>query len=902
MKRLIRRLIKLSLISALLGGALYLGTDAFARKWRGFVVRQMAERGLHLDFERLLFNPFGGLVAREVRVFSGADRQEVLAAVDGLNLDFDYGKLLEKKFVVEGLELRHARLALPVDIEGGATVLELRDLSARAFLRDGRLEVRHAEGVLSGVHLSISGELSLPSRPAGAPPRPALSAQVIQQRMQVLHNHQKRIQRGLDWLKRFEFRRQPRLSLQVHGAMDRPAELSARLFFEAEGLSYGGYVCRELLAEAEYAAGLVELTRLHLKDATGQVDASATWRMGAEDLRFRLSSSADLPRLAQAFLDSDNLREVVFYEAPQLALEGVWFVDGPRARSKRPVHASGRLEFGRFSSRGAVFSGLDANFGVAHEGVYIRDLLLRHETGTLSAQALAHDTEGFRYRAVLRMDPNAFLPFAKMEQTREIIRRFQFSPRSSIHLELEGQGPEPDLQLCRNRGRGELRQLSYRGVELELLEADIEFQDHEQHFRNVRIQRAEGSGEVRHVHVQDREKWVRLEGVRTQLDPVAVTSCFAPKTADYIARYRLPSTTAVELDGVIYYKDPSRSDFTVKFSHPEGPGHYVVLDEPLAISAPQGELNFKGWTLNFDIRGRVFQGGMRAQGSVDLSPETDDFSVTAQADVFPYKIFSKRVPFEKLKAEVSSRGGTMRFDIQSALLGGRFALQGSMNERQTPNPYTGELRLDEVSFQRFAQIYSKSNDTEGDITGHFRFAGKRNDWLSLKGGGAAIVLNGNLYAVPVLGPLTPLLGTVLPGQIKGYNVAKEANCTFEVADGYLITENFEALTSVFKITSAGRIDFMRDAVDLTAQVRFRGLPGLVFRPFSELLEYHGEGSVTDTQWRPSLLKGSKAAGRQPPSAEGMRAAERIAGEAPPPSPAPEPRRPPASMFDRPGGR
>jgi hypothetical protein len=94
---------------------------------------------------------------------------------------------------------------------------------------------------------------------------------------------------------------------------------------------------------------------------------------------------------------------------------------------------------------------------------------------------------------------------------------------------------------------------------------------------------------------------------------------------------------------------------------------------------------------------------------------------------------------------------------------------------------------------------------------------------------------------------------------------------------------------------------MRDEVDLNAQVRVRGLPGLVFRPFSELLEYRGSGSVNDTKWKSQLLSGTrKMDERAPPSEEALRDAERIAGENPPPSKEGPKRLP--SIFNRAGGR
>ncbi|MFM2177265.1 MAG: hypothetical protein RL015_1363 [Verrucomicrobiota bacterium] len=856
MKRFLNRLLKLILTSGLLAGMVYVGTDSFSDSWRSFVIKELAARGLHLDFAKLLLNPIGGIAASQVKVYADASHKLVLAEIDHLNIDFNMGKLMEKKFVLEGLELSHTNVTLPVDPESESpTLIEIEDLTARAFLNEGRLELQHAEGTLSGIVLSVTGELLLPvAKPETSPP--STPKTTTMQKMQSLHDHRLRIRRGLDWLKRFHFTQAPKLSLELHGSLDYFTEMDARLFFDAEGLSYEGYTCEELRAEVEYESGFVDLTRFHLKDRLGELNASATWMMGAEDLRFHLTSSADLPGLAETFLDSDNLREIVFYEPPHLALEGVWHVDGPLAKHKRPVHVTGRLETGRFSSRGAVFDSLMTKIGVAPEGVYIRDLLLRHQTGTLTAQTLVHESMGTRYQLVMKMDPNAFVPFAKMKATREIIQRFEFTEASSIHFELNGIGPEPDPQKCINTGRGDLRRFKYRGLDLDELQADVEFQGPIQHYRNLKLTRPEGIGEAAHVHVNDAldEKWVRLEGVKASADPVGLVGVFAPKTADIISRYRLPNTTNTEVEGIIYYRAPEKNDLRVKFRHPTGTGRYQLFGEDYLISAPVGDLTFKGPKLDFDVTGGLYGAPMSARGSVDLKPESDTFTVKVKADRFPYEVFSRKLPFEKVTADVRQAGRGVEFNINASLLNGGVSLIGETEARQ-PEAFKGEISVKNVSLPRVTQIYSKSNDTEGDITGHFKFNGIVNDWQALKGNGALTILNGDLYSIPIVGLLAPMLGTILPKQIAGYNIAKEADCTFDVADGFILTKDFEALTSTFKILLDGKIDFIRDALDLTAQVRVRGLPGIVFLPFSELLQYKGEGSISKARWTSKILKG-----------------------------------------------
>jgi hypothetical protein len=164
------------------------------------------------------------------------------------------------------------------------------------------------------------------------------------------------------------------------------------------------------------------------------------------------------------------------------------------------------------------------------------------------------------------------------------------------------------------------------------------------------------------------------------------------------------------------------------------------------------------------------------------------------------------------------------------------------------------------------------------------------DWRALKGGGVLFILNGNLLALPVLGPLTPVIGSLLPAPIKGYNIAKEAKCTYEVSDGFIVTKDVEALTSSFRILSNGNIDFIRDDIDFTAEVSVRGLTGLVFFPVTKLLGYKGSGTIGNTQWSPRIFGGGNKDERRPPTAAELREAQKIGGNPAQATPAPQPKR------------
>ncbi len=897
MLRLLSRLLFFSLTLSLLGAVVYSFTESFTQQWRRFVIEEFRQRGVYLDFQRLGLGIADGVVAQEVRMFSDAAHRTLIVSMDRLNLDLDYGRLMEKKFFVEALELMEASVSLPLDPgDPKQGELNLKNFNARLFLMDDRLDIRQAEGDLEGVHVVMTGSLMMPSNPVTtakkAQPTPTAPSQATMPNMDFMRERRSDIQAGLRWLNRFTFQHRPRMTLDVHGNLDRPEKLTAELTFAARGVVHEGYVCQELSAVAEYRDGLLDVRRLMLRDAVGTFEGNASWPVGGDEVNFRLTTSSNLPQLAQSFFQSNELREVVFYESspPNLTLEGTWFVKGPKATPRRPVQALGALKFGRFTTRGEVFDGLTASFGVSPDGYYIRDALLRHKTGTVSLQAMSRDVEGFRYRAVVKMDPHAFLAFIPMEKTRELINKFELTEASTLFLQVEGQGTGPSPASCRTVGRLELHDFKFSGVEFKSWTGNLELFNKKQIFRDVTMIPREGIVRADEVIMDDEVKTVYLTGVRGTADPVPLTSCFARKTAEVLVKYRFGPNTNIELDGSItFVRDQGSADLRVKFSAPEGTATYPLWKRDYVIQAPVGLFTFKGSRMTYDVKGLLFSGPLSAKGEVELKPP-GGYSVNLQASDFRQVILGKDLSFTNLSATAGTEGEGSPFQIRANVLGGTVTLKGAYAVDQ-PEDYRGELSMTAMSFERFASVYAPGNESEGDITGHFTFTGKLSDWKALKGAGVMIILNGNLYALPVLGPLTPLIGALLPGNIKNYNVAREANCNFQVADGFVVTQDFEALTGAFRLVAQGNIDFIKDDIDFTAQARMRGLPGLVLRPVSELLEFRGEGPMGKPRWRSnyfSLGKGKKGEERKPPTEAELDAARQEASKINKDKPKPRP--------------
>ncbi|TLD69861.1 hypothetical protein FEM03_16205 [Phragmitibacter flavus] len=857
MAGLLRRLMVMALIAGILGIGFYVRSESFSRKWCALVVEQCEKRNLFLALDNLTLDPIEGVVAHGLRVYHDQQRRVLLGEVDRLNLDLDYGKMIRHELFLEGIDLHNADVRFPVDSEDPQSeIISISDMNAGMVLVGDRIEMRTAEGTLFGLRIHITGSILKP-RPPKVEETEEQKEDRRRKRLEAIRSRRDLIVKIAKGLRHFESAQAPRLEIEINGDLEALEEMTATMRLSANGMRHRDYVCEELSATATYASETLDISRLHVRDHLGEMEASATWRLGTEHVDLHLQSSADLPGFASALLQNDMLREVVFYETPDVVAEGRLLLGSAIPQNAfLPFEGVASVRAGRLATRGELLEGLSMNVGLSTEGCYIRDGILSHKSGSTTFQAMWRHGEGVRYRAVVQMDPRVLIPFARDHQSRETLQRFELNEQSRFYLEIEGEGDELNLQTCRSTGHYDLRNFVYRGVEVEHLTGELEAAGRVHTFRNLKLQREEGEASADLVRHDMDQKKVSFEGIKGSVHVAEVVSCFAPKIATIIDRYRIAKPPQVTMEGDIFYRSPG-TDLTVEFRSPGGSGVYPFQDKGYVINDPVGVLKFNDGLLNFNVTGNYNNGPMSCIGKTTLRVDDKAFNFDFKAASFPYEVFGKPAPFKNVKATVASKDGRLDYNVNSSLFGGIFTAKGEASDRKKPMTYNGEVAISAILFKEFARVYSPTNDTAGDFTGHMKFSGTLGDWKSLRGEGALTILNSNLYAVPILGPLTPLIAAVLPKQMKNYNEAKEADCTFTVANGFATTDNIEAVTGVFKLVSKGSVDFLENRIQFEAQARLRGLPGIVFFPVSEILEYVGEGSVGDPMWRPRYFSNTQ---------------------------------------------
>jgi hypothetical protein len=307
-------------------------------------------------------------------------------------------------------------------------------------------------------------------------------------------------------------------------------------------------------------------------------------------------------------------------------------------------------------------------------------------------------------------------------------------------------------------------------------------------YRDVRISRPEGIIDGDYVHVRGEDKMVEVRNIRGTAFPAQVAGYFAPKTAAFLERYQFLKPPTVTLDGMIDASGTQfRSDFKAAFKT-DGPASFKLFKRELAITSPTGSIELKG----------------------DL----------------------------------------LQVGISAGLLGGRADYSGLVGIGPRRGNFSGDLKAQAIDFGQLAELYEIPTQTRGTLGGELRFTVPAADPRRWSGTGQATLKDGDVFAIPTMGPLSKLVSGVLDKPKAGHSVANQASANFLIDRGVIHSANFEALTPGFILRAKGSIDTVEKQLDIDAEMNARGPLRLVSWPISKLLRYKGEGDLSDPTWRP----------------------------------------------------
>lgn len=895
------------------GGGWYLYQKGLAKPWRELVMQELRKRGVEVTFGTLAVEPFRGLVARDVRVFDSPERLRTLARVNEMVVEVNYANAVRGKPFVDSLTLSDAALDLPLDSKNPAgPVVMIEKLNTRIVLPEDRLVISRMDAEVFGIHVSASGQLAHPDALKSEPPKPnqddgnlALISRVLDElRALKFLDHPRidvrfggdgaakdslfaevtlatgRVERGkyrlddlniaLSWrneallLHRFEakdsvgrlnlagsYRPETReLDATCRSGMDLAALLNIAGVWDPGELRFESTPQIDAVMKAKFEKPGVPRAK---RDGDGQMDLSGHFRLGrfafgkvafdklvadfawdgkrwavrdfslahhdggevsgdvmqdydaqgTGDFRVRVKSTLNPESLAPFFQgtkqwqrDAEMWRtNLKFPDAPEITINARGTAPGLDTMS-----ASGdvKVHLGRFSYGELGFDQLSAEFDWSGKQWAIRELLLKqNSSGELRGSATQnYNAEGrgdFQLTLTSSLNPESLAPLFRGDQQWQrdgAARLALFKFPDSPKITLNARGSAPGMDTMSASGELNLGRCSYRGVDARRAKADLRFSGKTLHVDNMNVHRAEGSG-FGALTFDFTKDLVYVQNVRLGVFPQEVALWIDPNLVEDIRPYRFPKFPPnLTIDGIVdRVRGGKRTKLNVKLDADRGMD-YTFCGKELKFAKVDVKMLFEDDRLKLsDVRAEVFDGIMK--GNADISI-------------------------------VKAKPG-----------------------------HTADLRFIDVDFEKLTKLYFDYNDSKGKLTGWYNFNGKGDNGRLMSGEGKLSITDGNVFAIPFLGPFSDVLNKIVPGL--GYNLARHASLTFGVADGILTTKNFEIEGKGFSMFGQGRIWFLDDRMDFDMRLNAQGLPGMVLLPMSKLLEYRSVSKFSEPNWSPKVI-------------------------------------------------
>jgi AsmA-like protein len=345
-------------------------------------------------------------------------------------------------------------------------------------------------------------------------------------------------------------------------------------------------------------------------------------------------------------------------------------------------------------------------------------------------------------------------------------------------------GTDHDPGSWQGDGTVVLGRTRFRGTWMNGANARIHFADGAVTCEDIQVSRSEGTGSGSFTYDFKKHE-VRISNVRSSLYPAEAIFWIDPKTSKTIAPYKFRRPPNVVTNGVYQFHGGKNTRLEIKVDSANGMD-YVFLGKTLPFDRVSARLLF-----------------------------TND-----------------RLQISDLRADLLA--GTLRGDADISLA------------RNDPR-YGASLSVSEINFPRLTDLYFKYKTAQGLLRGTYEFKGLGSDWRTMRGSGKVEVNDGDVFAIPIFGPLSGILNHIVPGS--GYSIAHKANAKFTVENGIIHTEDFEAAGSLFSMLGNGDIHFLDDKLDFNLRLDMKG-PGIVLMPMYKLFEYIGEGSLKKPDWHP----------------------------------------------------
>ncbi len=618
MRRVLKFAGKLAGAAVLLGVPallVYLQFFGFNESWRAEVAKALSGPGFTVGIGKLTFHPFEGIVAEDMDFHRRGGPPVQLARMDRLVISPNLARLLRGQVTIDQLDLENASVAIPFADDGlEPDTIRLRGIRAVILNGNGQLTISHAECWLDDIHVTVSGHLLNPDGAAAAKRAPS-TAEHAEKRTNVLRS-------VLRVLERIKFSTpNPELSIALSGDLLHPEAIAAdTVKLVTGGVRFDDLQFDRVNLAASFADRILRVASLRAAAKNTALQLAGEWNFANNSGQFDLSGGMDIAPLFALAGHAELARDVVFEHPPTVdaSFEAKPGADGP------DLSVIGRVSMQGFRLKSLKARSFTSAFAWKNGQLYVQDAVLNSSTGMLRANVLSAPGL-FKISLDSEAVPNEFSEFFGPKE-RAIIDLLEFKDAPKLKITLSG--TRANLDALSGTGHIELGSSAMRGSWIDFAKSDIEIKDKAIIYQGLTI----GKGKLRATgsFTYDFGKHeVRLDGIRSNLDPPDVLMWVDPRIAATVAVYRFRSPPDVRADGIAHMVDPNKNDLRIEVDAPGGIT-YSLLNRDLLFGATKATVAIKGQRVLADVHKSSLYGG---QVAVDASVSTDPGDPTFSANV-----------------------------------------------------------------------------------------------------------------------------------------------------------------------------------------------------------------------------------------------------------------------------
>jgi len=764
----------------------YAYNEGFTKKWRKLIMQEFDRRGIEAEIGKLTIDPLDGLVARNIRVYSDNTRTSLIASINNITLDIDLVKLLRKKQFLNSVEFRDTNIFLPIDPNlEKSEIIKITDLKARVRVPGKSIEIENANCLLNGIQINVTGSLIQKNNIDSSFLTKNFGNQdsvKLQKRRALLTTITKELKKI-----NYDYKNPPSITLKVVANLNEPEKTIANISFYGEDISRKGssYQINELDIESEYENSNLVFKKIDVQDRFGELKGNAQWNMDDSTFPFNFKSSIDITELTKLFTNSKLLDDLLFIDPPQITAAGNLKFKNTEGNTRPFIKLFGSIECNRMVLKDTLFESGATNFSYNDSKLYLRNLSLEHESGTLSGSYLQNELKEFQFDSELKMDPRTFTPF--MDKVPDFVNKLELPNNPAIDVQLKGTGNFNDPKTINTIGTFTVGSCKYNGTPLTAATGKIKSDKETITVSDFRLDREEGYLSGNKAVINTNNGLVNLHQINGKVYPDKAASYFSPEVNQALSKYQFKAPPFITLNGLVDTKNNSQTDLVFTFIS-QSTVNTELYKKRLAIDNPKGTVKINGENLNIALEGEFVGGVFKHIGSIDLG--------------------------EKEKH------------------------------------YNGRIQADNFHFGELVNTFNLKSKTNGIVGGDVGFKIPIDEPQKWNGEGNISLTQGNVFSIPILGPISPIISSVLLEPKAGYSVAKSAKATFKTRNGLMNLIDFQALTPSFLLRSNGFINLVDQKINLEAEMNARGHLNLVGWPLSRLLRYKGTGLLSEPKWEP----------------------------------------------------